>query len=119
MQHPAGFHLVAALLLSLQHKQDSPPSAGYNANLDAAGQSDARLAQRLDENNSAFAGLSIDAAVSQMPRLQVLVVPPAAGNPASLSALLFAGQRRGCCALQILDSPSLGLRSQCMPTLCP
>ena len=64
------------------------PSAGYNANLDAAGQSDARLALRLEENNSAFAGLSIDAAVSQMPRLQVPVVQTAPGNTISLSALL-------------------------------
>ena len=45
--------------------------AGYNANLTAAGDSDARLEQRLMQNNAAFSALSIDAAVAQMPRLQV------------------------------------------------
>jgi len=37
----------------------------------SAGDSDARLEQRLMQNNAAFSALSIDAAVSQMPRLQV------------------------------------------------
>lgn len=45
--------------------------AGYRANLAAAGDSDARLLKRLQENASQLMSLSIDAAVSQMPRLQV------------------------------------------------
>ncbi len=56
----------AALNSSMREK-----IAGYNANLTAAGDSDARLEQRLMQNNTAFSALSIDAAVSQMPRLQV------------------------------------------------
>lgn len=56
----------AALNSSMREK-----IAGYNANLTAAGDSDARLEQRLMQNNAAFSALSIDAAVSQMPRLQV------------------------------------------------
>ena len=56
----------AALNSSMREKV-----AGYNANLTAAGDSDARLEQRLMQNNAAFSALSIDAAVSQMPRLQV------------------------------------------------
>lgn len=56
----------AALNSSMREK-----IAGYNANLTAAGDSDARLEQRLMQNNAAFSALSIDAAVAQMPRLQV------------------------------------------------
>eukprot|EP00891_Asterochloris_glomerata_P000589 jgi/Astpho2/589/e_gw1.00013.8.1_t len=62
--------------------------AGYNANLEAAGQSDARLAQRLEENNSAFAGLSIDTAVSQMPRLQAPMVSTTDQEPAMIVTTL-------------------------------
>ena len=46
-------------------------NAGYRANLAAAGDSDARLLKRLQENANQLTSLSIDAAVSQMPRLQV------------------------------------------------
>lgn len=56
----------AALNSSMREK-----IAGYNSNLVAAGDSDARLEQRLMKDNAAFAALSIDAAVAQMPRLQV------------------------------------------------
>lgn len=56
----------AALNSSMREK-----IAGYNANLTAAGDSDTRLEQRLMQNNAAFSALSIDAAVAQMPRLQV------------------------------------------------
>lgn len=56
----------AALNSSMREK-----IAGYQANLTAAGDSDARLEQRLMQNNAAFSALSIDAAVAQMPRLQV------------------------------------------------
>ena len=56
----------AALNSSMREK-----IAGYHANLTAAGDSDARLEQRLMQNNAAFSALSIDAAVAQMPRLQV------------------------------------------------
>ena len=45
--------------------------AGYRANLAAAGESDGRLQKRLSENVSQLTSLSMDAAVSQMPRLQV------------------------------------------------
>ncbi len=72
LEYPAVSQLLVAAFTAALNQ--SLPPAGYNANLEAAGQSDARLAQRLEENNSAFAGLSIDAAVSQMPRLQVPVV---------------------------------------------
>jgi len=61
----------AALNSSMREK-----IAGYNANLTAAGDSDARLEQRLMQNNAAFSALSIDAAVSQMPRLQVRLHQP-------------------------------------------
>lgn len=44
--------------------------AGYKANLAAAGESDARLFQKLDGNAPGLAGLSLEAACSQMPRLQ-------------------------------------------------
>lgn len=47
--------------------------AGYNSNLVAAGDSDARLEQRLMKDNAAFSALSIDAAVAQMPRLQAML----------------------------------------------
>ena len=50
-------------------------SAGYNANLVSAGDSDARLMHRLDGSQSAFSALSLDLAISQMPRLQVLALP--------------------------------------------
>ena len=56
----------AALNSSMREK-----IAGYNSNLIAAGDSDARLEQRLMKDNAAFSALSIDAAVAQMPRLQV------------------------------------------------
>lgn len=56
----------AALNSSMREKV-----AGYQANLTAAGDSDARLEQRLMQNNAAFSALSIDAAVAHMPRLQV------------------------------------------------
>ena len=46
--------------------------AGYNSNLIAAGDSDARLELRLMKDNAVFSALSFDAAVAQMPRLQVL-----------------------------------------------
>lgn len=46
-------------------------AAGYRANLAAAGDSDARLLKQLQEHASSLTSLSIDAAVSQMPRLQV------------------------------------------------
>jgi len=45
--------------------------SGYRANLAAAGDSDSRLQKRLQENVSQLTSLSLDAAVSQMPRLQV------------------------------------------------
>ena len=45
--------------------------AGYNANMVSAGDSDARLIHRLDNSSSAFSALSLDLAISQMPRLQV------------------------------------------------
>jgi len=47
--------------------------AGYKANLAAAGESDGRLEQRLEQNLSAFSSLSLDNAVVAMPRLQVTV----------------------------------------------
>ena len=52
---------------------------GYKANLAAAGESDGRLEQRLQQSSSAFSSLSLDNAVAAMPRLQV--------SPASASAL--------------------------------
>lgn len=69
----------AALNSSMREK-----IAGYNANLTAAGDSDARLEQRLMQNNAAFSALSIDAAVAQMPRLQVWL--------AAAHALAYTGQ---------------------------
>ena len=51
-------------------------AAGYKANLAAAGESDGRLEQRLQQNSSAFSALSLDNAVAAMPRLQVLVASP-------------------------------------------
>ena len=50
-------------------------SAGYKANLAAAGESDGRLEQRLQQNSSAFSALSLDNAVTAMPRLQVMPIP--------------------------------------------
>ena len=44
---------------------------GYKNNLNVAGESDARLDQRLQQHLPAFRALSLDAAISQMPRLQV------------------------------------------------
>lgn len=44
---------------------------GYRANLAAAGESDVRLAKRLQDNAGQLTTLSLDAAVSHMPRLQV------------------------------------------------
>jgi hypothetical protein len=50
-------------------------SAGYKANMAAAGESDGRLEQRLQQNSSAFSALSLDNAVAAMPRLQVMPIP--------------------------------------------
>ena len=53
--------------------------AGYKANLVAAGESDARLEARLQQQQAAFGALSLDHAVAQMPRLQArpwLLSPP-------------------------------------------
>ena len=44
---------------------------GYKANLAAAGESDSRLEARLAASKQSFAHLSLDNAVSAMPRLQV------------------------------------------------
>lgn len=44
--------------------------AGYKANLVAAADSDARLEARLGQNQTKFNALSLDLAISQMPRLQ-------------------------------------------------
>ena len=78
----------AALNSSMREK-----IAGYNANLTAAGDSDARLEQRLMQNNAAFSALSIDAAVAQMPRLQVCWNPPWEAVPVlSVHAPLSRGQ---------------------------
>ena len=52
----------------------TPHVAGYKANLAAAGESDGRLEQRLQQNSSAFSALSLDNAVAAMPRLQVRVI---------------------------------------------
>ena len=57
----------------IRSAQPTSCHAGYKANLAAAADSDARLDARLAQNQGAFSGLSIDAAVSQMPRLQALV----------------------------------------------
>ncbi len=46
-------------------------AAGYKANLAAAGESDGRLEQRLQQSSSSFSALSLDNAVAAMPRLQV------------------------------------------------
>lgn len=73
----------AALNSSMREK-----IAGYNANLTAAGDSDARLEQRLMQNNAAFSALSIDAAVSQMPRLQAPMVSVGDEEPAMVVANL-------------------------------
>lgn len=67
----------AALNSSMREKV-----AGYQANLTAAGDSDARLEQRLMQNNAAFSALSIDAAVAHMPRLQAPMVSVGDEEPA-------------------------------------
>ena len=61
--------------------------AGYNSNLIAAGDSDARLEQRLMKDNAAFSALSIDAAVAQMPRLQVYYQNPGTAAEVQLLCL--------------------------------
>lgn len=73
----------AALNSSMREK-----IAGYNSNLVAAGDSDARLEQRLMKDNAAFAALSIDAAVAQMPRLQAPMVSVGDEEPAMVVANL-------------------------------
>lgn len=62
---------VQALIPSLRR-------AGYKANLVAAGESDARLETRLQQQQAAFSALSLDHAVAQMPRLQARAQLPGA-----------------------------------------
>lgn len=85
----------AALNSSMREK-----IAGYHANLTAAGDSDARLEQRLMQNNAAFSALSIDAAVAHMPRLQVgwgLCASPALRRLWLFCACVATSGRMGLC----------------------
>lgn len=68
-------------------------SAGYKANMAAAGESDGRLEQRLQQNSSAFSALSLDNAVAAMPRLQVMPVPC---QPSSLCSVHACRQAMIC-----------------------
>ncbi|CAK0747325.1 hypothetical protein CVIRNUC_001757 [Coccomyxa viridis] len=58
--------------------------AGYKANLAAAGESDSRLEQRLAQNSGSFSALSLDNAVTAMPRLQAPMVNVGSEEPAQI-----------------------------------
>jgi programmed cell death 6-interacting protein len=63
-------------------------TAGYAANLAAAGESDARLAARLRDNAASFAGLAPAAAAAALPKLAPPLVTTAGDDSAATAATL-------------------------------
>eukprot|EP00884_Botryococcus_braunii_P008240 jgi/Botrbrau1/17417/Bobra.0054s0013.1 len=79
--------------------------AVYRQNLKEAAGSDARLFQRLEQNQAAFGALGIDAAISQMPRLQAPMVNVGSVEPATVVGTL----RQALAAVEKLSSERAGL----------
>ncbi len=65
-------------------KQLRDKVAGYRNNLSVAGESDAKLMERLNSNASMLGGLSMEAASRQLPRLQAPMVPVGDVDPVVL-----------------------------------
>ncbi|GBF91561.1 hypothetical protein Rsub_04301 [Raphidocelis subcapitata] len=79
--------------------------ASYRSTLVQAGESDARVIARLNENEGAFAALTPEAAASQMPRLSAPLVPLGPEDPAVVAATL----RRDVEALSALSTERAGI----------
>jgi ALIX V-shaped domain binding to HIV len=73
--------------------------ARYESNMRTAGESDARVLQRVEANRQRLDGLSADSARSLMPTLQAPMVAMGAADPATVTATL-------CQALAALDALS-------------
>lgn len=70
----------------------------------AAGESDARLEARLQQQQAAFSALSLDHAVAQMPRLQARPASPAACHLRRPAADALAPGPRGACVPSVPGS---------------
>lgn len=113
---PAALHFTQSSLCCYKadNKELSSPCesvcvTGYKANLVAAADSDARLETRLNQNQNKFNALSLDLAISQMPRLQVrkacclILAPllPPVGDCASAQAFSWVWWYQVCVWLEV------------------
>eukprot|EP00878_Enallax_costatus_P005711 GHUV01005989.1.p1 GENE.GHUV01005989.1~~GHUV01005989.1.p1 ORF type:complete len:726 (+),score=266.47 GHUV01005989.1:1137-3314(+) len=77
----------------------------YRSTMAQAGESDAKVIQRLNDNEAAFAALTPDAAASQLPRLQAPLLSTGPADP----AVVVANLRRNMEALNQLSNERAGL----------